>query len=472
MSYDDLNKRNENHEDRVDEIDNDDDLTLVEDEDDGLSLVDEGEASEPQLQLQAGVNGFEFKPQTGSSTGAYSLSSNDSFESSNAALQGSANDGPKIAAPTSGENDVYGLAEPEPRAPIASPAAHANGFFGKKEKKVKKSKRSNNGFDPGDSSLSLDELYARRQRELEEAEVVLETRRELPERPFWDNLLTPFCSLTTILKLGLVACAAFLPLFLATMLFTRTLSSDVQTMLQEHRQLSALSAFIECIWADKIVFLLLCFSWGVFSTPYTFHIFTETASGSDEFNEWPEYSFLGGLGQFLWILCLIFIGGLPGMILFSLLHLTPTVGYVFSTVLLTPIFYLSCMQADALFALLTKDVAKSLKRVWHSWLCFFGISYAMLFAAIAFSLTTIWFAVYNHVSLNPGEYPGFPRLGKAAFVAAILSIGLTYLPAIYLRVLGRLAWIIEDDVRKRDEEEPQEETYDDVDEEDMEETEI
>lgn len=462
MSADELTPRKENAEYTSDENANDDDLTIVEDD---LTVVSEDAATvdESKLQLQAGINGLEFKPSRSSSTDAYSLDLNGSYETSNAAQKGSTNDAPAIAPPSPAldKNDVYSLAEPAP-LPYAPARVEQTSETGKKEKKDKKEKKSKKTkySDDDDSSLSLEELYARRRREAEDEEIVLEKRRELPERPFWDELLTPFCSMTTLIKLGLVSCAAFLPLFLATVFFTRTLAGDVQTMLQESHQLSALSAFIECIWQDKVIFLMLCFSWGVFSTPYSFHVFTETASGSDEFNEWPEYSFLGGLGQFLWILCLIFIGGLPGLLLFSLLHLNPTVGYVCSTVLLTPIFYLSCMQADGLFVLITKDVALSLKRVKESWLCFFGISYALLFASIAFSLFMIWFAVDNHVTLNPGERPGFPSLGKSAFIAALMSIGMTFFPALYLRVLGRLAWIIEDDVRKRAEQEEE----DDVDE--------
>lgn len=489
MANDDFNNTNENGERSTADnsqyesrpLEQDDDLKLV--EDDGLSLVEDeapndqadNARKEVKYQLQAdGANGLRFVSES-APTGGYSLSSGNSFSNIDSVQQGSANDAPTVAPPSnSSQDDVYALAEPEP-TPIQTPDVKPTKNRNQSKKNNvasqnagKSTKKTRVDYDENDDSVSLDDLYARRTgNENGSDDIVLEKRTVLPERPFWDNLLTPFCSFHTLLRLGLIAAAAFIPLLLATAFFTRTLSGEVQQMLLDHRELGALSAFAHCIWHDKLIFLMFCFIWGVFSTPYIFHIFTETASGADEFNEWPEYSFLGGLGQFLWILCLIAIAGFPGSVMFKLLHLNPTVGFAFSSTCLTPIFYLSCMQADALFALITKDVALSLKRVAKSWACFFGVSFAFLFGTMGYVLIMIWLAVHNHVSLNPGEKPSLPGVGKAMFVALLLSVALSVIPAVYLRILGRLAWIIEDDVRKRSAEEDDDEIEEDNYEEDF-----
>ena len=67
---------------------------------------------------------------------------------------------------------------------------------------------------------------------------------------------------------------------------------------------------------------------------------------------------------------------------------------------------------------------------------------------------------YNYVAPNIGEKP---ILLKAVFPALIFSVALSYIPALYARFLGRLAWIIEDDITKRlqEEEEGEDSTIDD-----------
>ena len=384
----------------------------LENEDDGLSIVDESSSeSEPKYQLQPEAQfGLKFVPEV-SQTGSYSLRlDSHEPEESNVNLQhGSANDAPTVNQ--TGDADIYAIAESPSENPAVQPSVPPT---------PKTKSRSRTAGD----SLSLEELYERKRLEREEhtdEKPKRAKRAELPERPFWDNLLTPFTSYNTLFRLGLVSAAAFLPLLAATLFFTRTLAGDVQQMLANRQEISALAAFFSCIWRDKIVLLMFCFLWGVLSTPYSFHIFTETASGADEFDDWPEYSFLGGLVQFLWGASLILLAGIPGAFVFGLLHL---------------------------YALLTKEIAASFKRVTKSWLYFTAITFCFLFSTIGLTVAAIGFDVHNYVKLEVGETPG---LGKAALVALFLSVLLSFIPALYLRVLGRLAWIIEADMRKRSE---------------------
>ena len=124
-----------------------------------------------------------------------------------------------------------------------------------------------------------------------------------------------------------------------------------------------------------------------------------------------------------------------------------------SATLLTPIFYLSCMQADARFTLLTKETLVSLKRNAKSWLIFTGISFAFLFGTMAISLAAIRCSIVT----SNGESPAVISFSRAFVISLVLSLIFSFIPALYLRFLGRLAWIIEDDARKRDEENRREE---------------
>ena len=364
------------------------------------------------------------------------------------------NDGPTVAPPvSSNEPDIYGVAEPEldvyqlaepiptPTQPTPTVAPPQNDA----PKPKKKKKRPQTDFDDAEQTeYSLEEIYERKRREREEKgddEYVRGERPELPARPFVDRIMKPFCSISFLLRLAIISGLAFIPLFLATWLFSRHFSHDVE-LLKEQQEIWALTAFFRCVWDDKIIFALFCFGWGVFSIPHSFHIFTETASGADEIDEWPEYNFVGGLGQFLWLTALVFIGGTPGAFLFGLLGLNPLVGFTFSGTILTPFFFLGCMQKDALFYLATKETVQSLKRVGKSWLNFYFIAFAFLFGTVGLSLAAIGAVVSAKGSAS-----------RAFLAAAVISLIFSFIPALYLRFLGRLAWIIEDDVRRRAEEE-------------------
>ncbi|MBP3557927.1 MAG: hypothetical protein J6K20_09555 [Thermoguttaceae bacterium] len=355
------------------------------------------------------------------------------------------NDGPTVAPPqndASSEPDIYGVVEPLPTPPQPSPVAPQVDASKPKKKKAPSQTDSDS---ERDAEYSLEEIYERKRREREENgddEYVRGERIPLPERPFVDRLMKPFCSPSFLLRLAVISGLAFIPLFLATWLFSRHFSSVVAEMLTKNEELGALTAFFRCVWGDKVIFSLFCFGWAVFSIPHSFHIFTETAAGADDIDEWPEYNFVGGLGQFLWLTALTFIGGTPGAFLFGVLGLNPLVGFAFSGTILTPFFFLGCMQKDALFYLATKETVQSLKRVGKSWLNFYFIAFAFLFGTVGLSLAAIGAVVSAKGSAS-----------RAAFAAAVISLIFSFIPALYLRFLGRLAWIIEDDVRRRAEEE-------------------
>ncbi|MCF0234488.1 MAG: hypothetical protein HUK22_05860, partial [Thermoguttaceae bacterium] len=332
---------------------------------------------------------------------------------------------PIVSGATNVENaDIYGLVDQPPVADVVAP-------------QPKKSRRDDAESRARDDA-SLDDIYERRRRQAESEKPFVRAKRpDLPERPFWDEIYRPLLSISVLIRIGLTSATAFLPLLFATFYFARLLWNDVAEMTQSTQEMSVLVAFFSCIWRDKLILLLFSFLWGIFSVPYSFHIFTETASGANEIDEWPEYNFIGGLGQFLWIATLICIGGIPGSLLFGAIGWSSVIGFIFSAILLTPIFFLSCMQVDEPFRLITREVAISLKRLFKSWFCFYYISFAFVFGTIGLALLALGIVCHYQ-----GAF-------AAALTAAAISLIFSFIPALYLRFLGRLAWIIEDDVRKR-----------------------
>ncbi len=457
---------------------NDDDLRSV---DDDLSPVEESPAPNSNEQnrddasndaddgfrlQQGGESGLVFEPSQ--STDAYAISdgSTPSVETASAydAQGGSGNDAPRIEAPES-DADVYGLAEPEP-TPQAPPVSEiAPKVVAPKNAKKAKKKRSfrekffgktNDAFESSpEEDISIETLRARRERAMMEEEAQERPKIErapLPEKPFWDDILTPFTQPSCAARLLMVAGAAVFPLFLATLFFSKLISNDVAKQL-EYNDVQMLGAFFHCLWNDRVIFLLFCFLWGVFSLPVSFQVFIDTASGADKIEDWPEYSFVGGLMDFLWLASIILLAGIPGAAFFSFFGFNYLVGLTFSATLLAPIFFLSCMQADARFTLLTKETLASLKRNAKSWLIFTGISFAFLFGTMAISLAAIRCSIVT----SDGASPATISLSRAFVISLVLSLIFSFIPALYLRFLGRLAWIIEDDARKREEEKQREE---------------
>ena len=454
-------------------LNDNDDLKSV---DDDLTPVDDNTESVPDNQNdlvrshdgflleQGGEKGLTFEPKE--NAGIYALSSGDTAESDDddQYQSSSQSDAPRLDSNVSSD-DVYGIVPPDPVPDLRPESTRAEVEESQTKKKDRDKKRKESrkrsffskkqteeSFPPPpDDDISIETLKARRQRAIleEELEKSKAERTPLPARPFWDDLVKPFFSPGCAARLLMVAGAAFIPLLMATFFFSTALSRQIVADSQ-HSDVSSLVAFFRCLWEDRVVFMLFCFLWGIFSVPISFQIFIDTASGADEIDEWPDYSFLGGLMDFLWIAALIVLAGIPGAALFSFLGFNYLVGLTLSSTLLTPIFYLSCMQSDARFTLITKEVLVSIKTKWHCWLIFTGISFAFLFGTIAISLA----AISSSVVTEEGAKISFIH---AAVVAAVLSLVFSFIPALYLRFLGRLAWIVEDDARKRAELKLQEE---------------
>ncbi len=420
---------------------------------------DESQSQDGQLTGENANFILKNDPQTGlrldegNSDDCYDISSSES------APEPSAPSKPDIAEPAPGSDDVYALAEPEPRptpdqgiAPKERGGGQApNANRAKSKKRAKKN---------DEDDVSVESLYERRRRafaEEEEQKLIVE-RDPLPPLPFWTNIFKPFRSAGFLARAGMIAGTVFVPILVVAYILTRVLSSDVAGCVAENPDASVWMAFLESLWDVRFFFVPFCFVWGIFAVPLSVQIFVDTASGADEINDWPEFSVVGAIGQFLWIACLLVLAGIPGAFFFPALGADPFLGMVVSATIFAPIFYLSCMQADELFALITKDVALSLKRTFKSWCVFLGIGSLFLVGTLTISALLI----HGAVSPEGGAKVSFVNV---AIVSAILAVFFSVVPSLYLRFLGRLAWIIEDDVRARIKEQAEKEARENQEEE-------
>ncbi len=349
--------------------------------------------------------------------------------------------------------EVYGIVEPTP-SPLENESEQSR--LDKKKKSLNRNKgkkkstnQANDDFDDNfdEESFSLEDVYKRKREERARRGEDVFAGVEfppLPERPFWDGIFKPFWDIGFIARLLASIGAAYLPIFLAIHFFDYSFAEEVKEMLNRNDGVNALSAFYECVWKDKIVITLLCVFWGVFATPFVECVFMSTASGVDKIEDWPEYNFVSGLGSFLLFVLYVALAGLPGAILFQLLGLSGPIGGTLSTLCLTPIFVLSRVQNDAPFAVLSRDVLVGVKRLQKEWLQFWGISLIVVLACLIIELFAIWYSV------NPESVK--PSVQRVAISALIVSFVVTFGPCLYFRYLGRFAWILENDYRKRQDE--------------------
>lgn len=312
----------------------------------------------------------------------------------------------------------------------------------------------------GDVSLEL--IYGRRQEHArssmfdepdEENEEEHVEKSPLPKHPFINRIFRPFWSPGFLLRILMMTFAALVPFYPGTYMFSRMVAGDAEVqaaakaepvkvigddvgridrILLENPKIGI---FFGCLYQARIILFLVCFVWGVFAIPYYLHVFSATAAGDDRIDEWPELNMMGGIGQFLWMILIVFLGGVPGYLLFTFFDL-PIVGFIFGAIFLSPIIFLSCMETDTLFTPVSPNIFNSFFLVSRAWRRFYLISVTLyIFAVCAMTLLLweiVWVNEENQVSVFAVSFQ----------LALLFSV----LPIIYLRYLGRLAWVVQEKV--------------------------
>ena len=322
-----------------------------------------------------------------------------------------------------------------------------------------------------EGEVSLELIYGRRQ-EHERASMFdppEETEEEphveksaLPKHPYVKGVFRPFLSPGFLLRILMMTFASLVPFYPGTYLFSRMVAEDenVQAAAEMEPEENAgdglgffdrmlarnpkIDVFFACLYEARIILFLVCFVWGVFAIPYYLHVFSATAAGDDRIDEWPELNMMGGIGQFIWLILLVFFGGIPGYLLFSLFDY-PIFGFILGAIFLSPMIFLSCMETDTLFTPISANIFRSFSVAARAWRRFYIISMILYILAVCIMTLLLWEIVWmneeNRVSVFAVSFQ----------IALLFSI----LPVIYLRYLGRLAWVIQEQValarRKKEE---------------------
>ncbi len=377
------------------------------------------------------------------------------------------------------EEDLYGVSEPE-KPFYASDILNPNRLYDDPDEI--------DGSGPLLENISVDAIYSRRMfqdketlirsmegttdskkipdvhdenpEEFEEEEL---TRPKIPIHPFRNGILLPLKSPGFILRLLLISVAGLVPFYLGIWFFSRhnndmkevyqnlsisvsstdseTEAQNLQQTVQSFLNRPMVNAFLGLIYKDRIALFFVCFVWGIFTTPYFLQVFTATASGDDKISEWPEEGFFTGVTQFLWLLMLVLGSGIPGWFLLKRFGYAE-VGFITGTILLAPIFFLSCMATDSYARILSSTILKSFKSLIRFWRWFYLLSILLLLIGAFLFCCFLWMVVTDFE--NPH--------GKVILASFLSAIVFSILPILYLRYLGRLAWVIQDNTEKKQKE--------------------
>lgn len=369
-------------------------------------------------------------------------------------------------------SDIYGLRDPIPSSPSSKPSeppfyasqdqssvfpgeqsrssGRSSGKFdedsssrGERKQGERKQKEPDFGeeFDKKENNFSLDDLYERKNRQKsimseEEYDDGQFERTELPRHPFWDRFFHPFFKIGFLFRFALLVLAAILPIFLVLFILIclKIQRTDIAGDPVTHSGGAILAL-------DSYKLFFLSFFWGILSFPYAVFILEGSAAADDDLAEWPEFSMLGAIGMLCRLGLLILTAAIPAGLLSSVLPLPAVWIFAGGGAILIPIFLLSTLNADSMFLLLTKDVLRSFRKNAGAWLKFYGVDFILVGISLALSY------VAAEIIGNSGN-----RLGAAFIFSLILAFSFSLIIYIFWRMLGRLAWIIDDTVRKDSEE--------------------
>ena len=183
-----------------------------------------------------------------------------------------------------------------------------------------------------------------------------------------------------------------------------------------------------------VIFLAGIFWFGKMSQ-FMISIIQAGGSGARRVGEWLEEDFTGGFIQGIWLLGIVLISCIPSGIVSTLLKMQiPDPPWQFHFALGTlifelvfPVIFLMTWQSGGGGAI--RIVLGSLFHCFGSWLGF--LFQTLLLTGIPLTAAVIW--------------------GDGSFGMILWLIMLVMIPPVYSALLGRLAWVIEDNIKRREE---------------------
>jgi hypothetical protein len=179
----------------------------------------------------------------------------------------------------------------------------------------------------------------------------------------------------------------------------------------------------------------------MFEAVVALSVVQDTAAGEDEIANWPDYVFIDWVGQAFYLLNAIAFAAAPGFIVASFLDTWGPWRWalpVATGVVLFPIILLSQLDGGSPFSLLTGTMLQSLARL-DAWAPFYAMEAVVL--GIAGAGAWLAYAVLG---------------GRTALEAIVVGVLATTALLVLSRLIGRLAWCLEEEevvIDRRDQEE-------------------
>lgn len=166
-------------------------------------------------------------------------------------------------------------------------------------------------------------------------------------------------------------------------------------------------------------------------------IFNDTSAGVGKFNNRQLGWFTDWFVDATYLVANLFYSAVPAMILIFVLPIKPEIRlpiYLFSEILLFPIFLMSASERKSPITIYSKPVWKSLWYAWHSWVLFYLLT-LLIGETFVYSLRVIPF-------------------GNTQMEFLFIAIISPLLLIVYFRLLGRLGWFcsgqFDEDIKLRD----------------------
>ncbi len=200
-------------------------------------------------------------------------------------------------------------------------------------------------------------------------------------------------------------------------------------------------------------------------------ILQESAAGNRIIEEWPWFAFRDYFLESFYI-----INSVLTSVVAAWLLTYPLTGfenaraffYVFCFVILFPIVLLSMLEAGSCLVPVSLVVYQGLRRSWRTWLVFYVESLVFVYGLLVYLgvLEFLWQHYSEHIAFGNGSMVMAMGsvlmlliyiLAIALTLMAIVAAPVVLLEMIYFRLLGRLAWVCDEDARKQLAEEEDEE---------------
>ena len=265
-----------------------------------------------------------------------------------------------------------------------------------------------------------------------------------PKLPRWPLVQGVFSFLLTP---GAIVCWSMLS-FMGTLLFSLLLAAFALGQIAT-----------AATWLGSMAFLTISFFLGLLfaliNAIFCLTILQESAAGNHVIEEWPNLTTLEYLGEVF-----ILINSMLVTVVAALLVTYPLAGLgllkafseVVCIVILFPVVLLSMLEAGSCLAPISLSVLQTICRSWRSWLVFYAESFVLTFGLLGYiALLSVVPPLLDDIC-QPKILTLLDILILMLFYAMVFvivfGVPMALAEMIYFRLIGRLAWVCDEDSRR------------------------